>query len=212
MSGSASGTSTLVTICQRRRAQRLRRLDVAIRHAGDRRHGVRVDERHAGDEDEHHLLRLVDAEPEDGQRDQRGDRQVAAEERQRRAGGLDHAPRAGERCRAARRPATASPKPISTRFSVAAMLCEQRALVEQDREAAQHFARARQDHRRDPAGPPSRRRDVASHQSSDDARHRAGADEPPRHAAAATDGAPAASASRRRPSTWRPAPLPPGRP
>ena len=97
---------------------------------------VREDERHAGDEDEHHLLRLVDAEPEDRQRDQRGDRQVAAEERERRAGRLEHAPGPGddperhadERPRARSRSARAS--------SVAAMLCEQRAVVQQAGKAA----------------------------------------------------------------------------
>ena len=81
---------------QRLAPERLRGLDVALGHAGDRRHGVGEDERHAGDEDEHHLLRLVDAEPEDGQRDQRRDRQVAPEQRERRAGRLEHPARAGE--------------------------------------------------------------------------------------------------------------------
>ena len=181
MSGSASATSTLRTICSDDRAQRLRRLDVAIGHAGDRRDRVRVDERHAGDEDEHHLLRLVDAEPQDGQRNQRGHRQVASEERERRAGGLDHAPRPGERCRAARRRATARPNPISTRFSVAAMLCEQRALVQQAGKAADHFRRARQDDRRDQ--PVLRRRRPASPatRAARSTPIAAGADEPARH-------------------------------
>ena len=88
MSGSASAHEHLRHDLQLRRAERLRRLDVAIRHAGNRRDRVRVDERHAGDEDEHHLLRLVDPEPQDRQRNQRRDRQVAAEQRERRAAPL----------------------------------------------------------------------------------------------------------------------------
>ena len=47
------------------------------------------DERHAGDEDEHHLLQLADAEEREGQRDQRRDRDVPAEDRQRQEEGVD---------------------------------------------------------------------------------------------------------------------------
>ena len=213
MSGSASATSTFRTICNGVAPERLRRLDVAIGHAGDRRDGVRVDERHAGDEDEHHLLRLVDAEPQDRQRNQRGDRQVAAEQRERRAGGLDDAPRSGEdaerhadqRRRGRSRSARAS---ASRRCSASSARSFSRL-----GKLRTTSRRARQDDRRDRADPPAPRPSVASHQSSTTHGHRADADEPPRHRRRRRARSASSDGVRRRPaSTWRPAPPPPGRP
>ena len=66
-------------------------------------HGIRVHERDAGDEDEHHLLRLVDSEPQDGQRNQRGDRQVASEQRDAARPRLRRPARIRRRSPAARR-------------------------------------------------------------------------------------------------------------
>ena len=62
----------------------------------DRPGRVRDDERHAGDEDEHHLLQLADAEEREGQRDQGRDRNVAAEDRQRQEEGVDPGKAAAE--------------------------------------------------------------------------------------------------------------------
>ena len=210
MSGSASATSTLRTICSALGAERLRGFDVPIGHAGDRGDRVRIHERHARDEDEHHLLRLVDAEPEDRQRNQRRDRQIAAEERDRRAGRFDHAPRSGDDAeRHADEHGQSEPDQHALQRRGDAL--QERAFVEQARKASDHFARARQDHRRDPADP--RLRSPASqppqqHDDADRARRRPAAASPGRRDAAA----PEATAWRRTASTSRPPSPPPDTP
>ena len=151
-----------------RRAERLRRLDVAIRHAGNRADGIRVHEGNAGDEDEHHLLRLVDPEPQNGQRNQRRHRQVASEQRQRRARRLEHAPRAGgdPQRNADQDRETEAEEDALQRGGDA---LHQRALVEQAGETREHFERTRQHDRRDQPRLHGAERDEPPHQ--DEERH-----------------------------------------
>ena len=140
MSGIASATSTFRDDLKRRGPQRLRRFHVAVRHARDRGDDVRVDERHAGDEDEHHLLRLVDPEPQNGQGNQRRHGQVAPEQRERRAGRLDDAPGSGhdaERHADEGREAEPDQHPLQGRGDA----FDQRAVVQQAGEASDHFRR-----------------------------------------------------------------------
>ena len=128
-------------------AERLRRLDVAVRHVHDGGNRVRIHERHARDEDEHHLLGLVDPEPENGQRDQRGHRQIAAEQGERRAGGLDDAPGSCDDAerntdeRGETEPDEDAPKRRGNAL-------KERAFAQQARKAPNHFGRTRQDDRR----------------------------------------------------------------
>ena len=97
-------SKTLIYVGQRQRDQDLAddlplgsaqsggRFDVAVRHRGDRAHRVGINERNAGDEDEHHLLRFVDAEPQNRQRDQRGNRDISRKQRDRHGRRFQHAP------------------------------------------------------------------------------------------------------------------------
>ena len=151
-----------------RRAERLRRLDVAIRHAGNRADGIRVHEGHAGDEDEHHLLRLVDPEPQNRQRNQRRHRQVSSEERQRRTRRFEHAPRAGGD------PQRNADQDRETEAEEHALqrggdALHQRALVQQAGEAGEHFERTRQHDGRHQPRLHGAQRDEPPHQ--DEQRH-----------------------------------------
>ena len=79
-----------------RGAQSQRRLHIALLDAGDGARGVEDDEHDAGDEDEHDLLLLADAEPDEGERDERGDRDIAAEDRDRGDEGAELGPGAAQ--------------------------------------------------------------------------------------------------------------------
>ena len=77
MSGSAAGTSTVRIDLPARRAQGERGLHQLLGHRADRRHHDRQQVHEHAQEEERDLLRLADAEPQDEQRDERRDRQVA---------------------------------------------------------------------------------------------------------------------------------------
>ena len=81
---------------QARSAEREGGIDVAAADIGDRRGRIHHDERDDGDENEHHLLRLADSEQRERQRDQRRDRNVAAEHIDRGKEGIDPGKAAAE--------------------------------------------------------------------------------------------------------------------
>ena len=144
MSGIASATSTLRHNLKRRGSERLRGFHVAVGHARDRGNHVRVDERHAGDEDEHHLLRLVDPEPQNGQGNQRRHGQIPPEQREGRSGRLDDAPGSGQDAEGhADEGREAEPDQHPLQGCRDAF--DQRAILQEAGEASDHFRGARQD-------------------------------------------------------------------
>ena len=126
-----------------------------------------IHERHAGDEDEHHLLCLVDSKPQDRERDQRRHRHVPPKERHRSDSGVEHAPGAGQ---------MPSGTPMITAKSEADQdashcgddACQQIPIEPERMEAADHLFRRRQNHRRDQpssacrASPPTTARAAAA--------------------------------------------------
>ena len=74
--GSAAGISTVRDHLPLGRPQREGRLHQLLGHDANRVHHRRQQEHHRAQEEEGYLLRLVDAEPEDQQRNEGGDRQV----------------------------------------------------------------------------------------------------------------------------------------
>ena len=119
MPGSACGTMTLRSTSPRRAPERVRHVDERAGHAAHHvgRH-QRVEEDRA-DEQERHLGRLAEAQPDDEQRDERAGRQVAQqpdhrlEQRPARRGSVPMTMPSGTET------STARPKPSRTRCTVA---------------------------------------------------------------------------------------------
>jgi hypothetical protein len=160
--------------------KRLRRFHVAIRHARDGGDRLSEHERDTRDEDEHHFLRLVDAEPENGQRNQRGHWQIAAEQRERRGRGFHDAPRSRDD---AERHADGDGEAESDQDALecGGDALKERAIVQEARKTFHHFRRARQNDRRDEAilrpeaaggEPPEKHDDSYRAHADEAARHR----------------------------------------